>query len=65
MKTCSKSQITRRLSRRLFPEETPLTLGPWLALDSDNERFIDSPAANTMLTRDCCKPFVVPEENEI
>ena len=46
-------------------EKTPLTLGPWLAIDSDNEKFIDSPAANAMLTRDYRKPFVVPAENEI
>ncbi|MEK7995739.1 MAG: gfo/Idh/MocA family oxidoreductase, partial [Planctomycetota bacterium] len=46
-------------------ENTPLTLGPWLAIDSDNERFTDSAAANTMLTRDYRKPFVVPAENEI
>ncbi|UCC97372.1 MAG: Gfo/Idh/MocA family oxidoreductase [Phycisphaerales bacterium] len=46
-------------------EKTPLTLGPWLTIDSDNERFIDSPAANTMLTRDYRKPFVVPAANEI
>jgi predicted dehydrogenase len=46
-------------------EKNPLTLGPWLAIDSDNEKFIDSPAANTMLTRDCRKPFVVPAENQI
>ena len=46
-------------------EKTPLTLGPWLAIDSDNERFIDSPAANAMTTRDCRKPFIVPAEKEI
>ncbi len=46
-------------------EKTPLTLGPWLAIDSDNERFTDSAATNAMVTRDCRKPFVVPAENEI
>jgi len=46
-------------------EKTPLTLGPWVKIDSDNERFIDSPEANAMLTRDYRKPFVVPAENEI
>lgn len=46
-------------------EKTPLTLGPWLAIDSDNERFTDSAAANAMLTRDYRKPFVVPAENQI
>jgi len=46
-------------------EKTPLTLGPWFPIDSDNEKFIDSPSANTMLTRDYRKPFVVPAEHEI
>ncbi len=46
-------------------EKTPLNLGPWLAIDSDHEKFIDSPAANAMLTRDYRKPFVVPAEKEI
>jgi hypothetical protein len=42
-----------------------LTLGPWIGIDSDKENFIDSPAANAMLTRDYRKPFVVPAENKI
>jgi predicted dehydrogenase len=46
-------------------EKTPLALGPWIAIDSDKERFIDNPAADAFLTRDYRKPFVVPAENEI
>jgi predicted dehydrogenase len=46
-------------------EKTPLTLGPWIEIDSDGEKFIDNPAANALLTRDYRKPFVVPAENEI
>jgi hypothetical protein len=46
-------------------EQTPLTLGPWLAIDSGKESFVDNPAANAFLTRDYRKPFVVPAENEI
>jgi len=46
-------------------EKTPLTLGPWLAVDSDKENFIDNPAADALLTRDYRKPFVVPGENEL
>jgi hypothetical protein len=91
MKTYRKSQITRRLSRRLFLEEALLTVaavstGPSrvllaadrvkqsknpnerlsvAAIGSDNERFIESPASNTMLMRDYRKPFVVPKENDI
>jgi len=46
-------------------EKTSLTLGPWIAIDSDKERFIDNPAADAFLTRDYRKPFVVLAENEI
>jgi predicted dehydrogenase len=46
-------------------DKTPLTLGPWLAIDSDKEKFVDNAAADAMLTRDYRKPFVVPGENEI
>ncbi len=46
-------------------EKTPLTLGPWLAIDSDRERFVKNKAANAFLTRDYRKPFVVPPENAI
>jgi hypothetical protein len=46
-------------------EKTPLTLGPWIGIDSDKERFIDNPAADAMLTREYRKPFVVPGADEI
>jgi len=46
-------------------EKTPLTLGPWLAIDSDRERFVKNKAANAFLTRDYRKPFVVPPANAI
>jgi len=43
----------------------PLTLGPWLAIDSDTATFPDSPAAGAMLTREYRKPFVVPAAEDI
>lgn len=46
-------------------EKTPLTLGPWIGIDSDKEKFIGNPAADAFLTRDYRKPFVVPAEHEI
>jgi predicted dehydrogenase len=46
-------------------DKTPLTLGPWLTIDSDRERFVKNKAANAMLTRDYRKPFVVPSAKEI
>ena len=45
--------------------KTPLVLGPWLAIDSDQEKFGDHPEANALLTRDYRKPFVVPAERDI
>jgi predicted dehydrogenase len=41
----------------------PLTLGPWLTIDS--ESFVDNPSASAMLTRQYRKPFVVPGADEI
>ena len=43
----------------------PLTLGPWLAIDSDAETFPDNPAASAMLTRPYREPFVVPTAEEV
>lgn len=43
----------------------PLLLGPWLAIDSESETFVDNPAANAMLTREYREPFVVPRPHEI
>jgi len=42
-----------------------LTLGPWLAVDSETETFVDNAAANALLTRDYREPFVVPKPEHI
>ena len=46
--------------------KTPVTLGPWLKMDTEKEEFVGGfPAkwANEMLKRDYYrKPFVVPEK---
>jgi predicted dehydrogenase len=46
-------------------EKTPLTLGPWIGIDSAKERFVNNSRADTFLTREYRKPFVVPGENEV
>ncbi|NLY01481.1 MAG: Gfo/Idh/MocA family oxidoreductase [Rhodopirellula sp.] len=51
--------------RQIDLEKTPLALGPSIEIDSDRENFIGNPAANTLLTRDYRRPFVVPAENEL
>jgi hypothetical protein len=62
-----------RMQEHLFfnwvdTSKTSVTLGPWLQMDSQTERFIGegeygvSRFANEMLTRDYRKPFVVPEQ---
>lgn len=38
------------------------TLGKKLAFDPQNEKFIDAPEADALLTRDYREPFVVPEQ---
>ena len=44
--------------------KTPAVLGPWLKMDSSEERFFGrfSNRANELLTRDYRKPFVVPDQ---
>jgi len=44
--------------------EDPLILGPWLTMDSKEERFTGKFAdrANKLLSRKYRKPFVVPEK---
>ncbi|MDR2116682.1 MAG: Gfo/Idh/MocA family oxidoreductase [Planctomycetaceae bacterium] len=45
--------------------KTPLSLGAMLKIDVDKEIFIDNNEANTMLTRDYRKPFVVPKPEDV
>ena len=40
--------------------ETPLTMGPVLNIDSDNERFTDAPEADRLLGREYRAPFNLP-----
>jgi len=59
-------QIRRHLADNdVDIEKTELALGPWLKIDSEQERFIDNATANAFLTRQYRKPFVVPAENEL
>jgi predicted dehydrogenase len=46
-------------------EQTRLTLGPRLHLDSDRETFVKHTQADTFLSREYRKPFVVPTERDI
>ena len=45
-------------------EKTPLTLGPWLTMDIEKEKFIGdcSFEANMFLSRNYREPFVVREK---
>ena len=46
-------------------EESKLTLGALLRLDSDKEKFAGHPAADALLTREYRKPFVLPQEKAV
>jgi predicted dehydrogenase len=46
-------------------ERFKLRLGPLLAMAPDHEHFLDSPAADALLTREYRRPFVVPSEDQI
>lgn len=41
-------------------EQTRATLGPWLDMAPLQERFIDNPAANELVSRPYREPFVLP-----
>jgi hypothetical protein len=42
-------------------ETTCATRGPWLEVNVKNERFINNPTADALLSRDYRKPYVVPK----
>jgi hypothetical protein len=46
-------------------KKTPLTIGPLLRIDSEQEVFVGREDANMLLAREYRKPFVVPSESEI
>ena len=46
-------------------EKMQLTMGPWLQFDPETEQFVGNAAADSMLTREYRKPFVVPSESEV
>jgi predicted dehydrogenase len=45
--------------------KTPMSLGPMLKIDPQNETILDNPAACAMLTRENRAPFVVPKAGEV
>ncbi len=46
-------------------EKNKLTMGRYLRLDGDKEKFIDNEPADSLLSRNYRAPFVVPSEAEI
>ncbi len=44
---------------------SPLTLGSLLQIDGNHERFLDNSAADSHLTRNYRRPFVVPPESDV
>ena len=47
------------------PAKRQLTLGPWLEFDPEKEQYIGRADADSLLTREYRKPFVVPSEREL
>jgi hypothetical protein len=43
------------------PDQTQITVGKTLNFNPKNEKFVDDPDADKLLTREYRKPFVVPE----
>lgn len=58
--------ITKHLAEnKIDLEKSPLALGPWLTIDSDNETFVGNPAATALLSREGRKPFTIPSVAEL
>jgi predicted dehydrogenase len=60
------AEMFERLTEHLAAHEIPLdkptiTLGPWLDVDVEHERFQDNAAANELVHGHYREPFVVPE----
>ncbi len=45
--------------------KTKLQLGPWLAFNPSQEKFIDNSAADALLTREYRAPFIVPAAGQV
>ncbi len=59
-------RFTQHLAdNKLDLNTTKLAFGPQLKLDVANEKFVDNPAADAMLTRDYRAPFVVPPAGQV
>lgn len=59
-------RTTRHLAdSKVDLDQTRVVLGSVLFPDSEKENFLDNAAANTFLSREYRKPFVVPSESEI
>jgi predicted dehydrogenase len=46
-------------------EKTPMSLGPMLKIDSNNETILDNPNACELLSRECRAPFIVPKPSDV
>lgn len=59
-------RFTQHLAdNKLDLETTKLSYGPTLAIDTDNEVFVNNSDADALLTRDYRPPFVVPPKDQI
>ena len=45
--------------------KTPLSLGPMLEMDVENETVLNNPAACELLSRECRAPYIIPKANEV
>ncbi len=66
----ASNDLFNRLSQHVADNKldintTMMNVGPTLAFDSAQERFVGSDAANAMLTRDYRAPYIVPTADKI
>ncbi len=53
--------LTHLESNGVNLDKTPLSLGPQLEIDVENEIFVNNDQANAMMKREYRKPYIVPE----
>jgi predicted dehydrogenase len=65
MADCLQRTIQHLAANQVDLARTPMSLGPMLKIDANNETVLDNPVACRLLTREYRVPFVVPKAGEV
>ena len=62
---CLERTLKHLAANGVDPAKTPLSLGPMLTIDPQNETVRGNPAASALLSRAYRAPFIVPKVGEV